>query len=89
MNMPAVKQEDVRKEIKDFIVETFLFGSEDEPFGDTDSFMERGIIDSTGILELTSFVEEKYGIKIEDDEMIPDNLDSLSNLVNFIARKKG
>ena len=87
--MPAVKQEDIRKEIKDFIVETFLFGSEEESFGDTDSFMEKGIIDSTGILELTTFVEEKYGFTIKDEEMIPDNLDSLSNIVNFIARKKG
>jgi len=87
--MPTVKQEDIYKEIKDFIVETFLFGSDEESFGDTDSFMEKGIIDSTGILELTSFVEEKYGVTIKDEEMIPDNLDSLSNIVNFIARKKG
>lgn len=87
--MPALDQQSVRKDIKDFIVESFMFGSEDQAFADSDSFMEKGIVDSTGILELTSFVEEKFGITIEDDEMIPDNLDSIDNLTGFIARKMG
>lgn len=88
-DMPALDQQSVRKDIKDFIVESFMFGSDDQAFADSDSFMEKGIVDSTGILELTSFVEEKFGITIEDDEMIPDNLDSVDNLAGFIARKLG
>ena len=67
----------------------FLFGNESKAFSDEDSFMEKGIIDSTGILELIEFVEEQYEIKIEDDELIPENLDSLNNLSAFILKKQG
>ena len=77
----------VRREIRDFILEAFLFGDESETFADSDSFMTKGIVDSTGILELISFVEEKLGITVEDEEMIPSNLDSVDNLVGYIGRK--
>jgi len=49
--------------------------------------MEKGIIDSTGMLELIMFLEETYNIKIEDDELVPDNLDSLRNIGAFLSRK--
>jgi acyl carrier protein len=84
-----VQQDSLRKEIREFIVETFLFGDESEKFEDNDSFMQKGIIDSTGVLELTSFLEEKYGVKVEDEELIPANLDSIDNLIGFISRKQG
>lgn len=79
----------MRKELREFIVETFLFGDESEGFEDGDSFMQKGIIDSTGVLELTSFLEEKYGVKVEDEELTPANLDSIDNLIEFIGRKQG
>ena len=53
-----------------------------------DSFMENGIIDSTGILELIDFTEETYGISINDNELLPENLDSLDNISRFILSKK-
>ncbi len=87
--MAMVAQDSLRKELREFIVETFLFGDESETFEDNDSFMQKGIIDSTGVLELTSFLEEKYGVKVEDEELIPANLDSIENLIGFIGRKKG
>jgi len=87
--MPTVDQNSIRADIKGFIVDSFLFGNKDQAFADSDSFMDKGIVDSTGILELTSFVEEKYKISIKDDEMVPDNLDSIDNLVGFISRKLG
>lgn len=86
--MAAIDQATVRQEIRAFIYETYFFGDESEQFEDTDSFMEQGIIDSTGVLELTSFLEEKYGVTVEDDEMLPANLDSVANLIAFIERKK-
>lgn len=86
--MVAIDQATVRQEIRAFIYETYFFGDESEQFEDTDSFMEQGIIDSTGVLELTSFLEEKYGVTVEDDEMVPANLDSVANLISFIERKK-
>ncbi len=85
--MAAIDQNTVRKDLRDFIIENFMVGSENETLHDNDSFMERGIVDSTGVLELTSFVEEKYAFTIEDDEMLPENLDSIDNLVKFIQKK--
>ena len=87
--MAMVAQDSLRKELREFIVETFLFGDESETFTDNDSFMQKGIIDSTGVLELTSFLEEKYRVKVEDEELIPANLDSIDNLIGFIGRKQG
>ena len=78
---------DTKKQLRDYIVENFLFGDTETEFTDNDSFMEKGIIDSTGILEVITYIEENYEIKIEDDELIPENLDSISNIVNFIDRK--
>lgn len=72
--------------IKEFIIENFLFGDEGNLENDS-SFMENGIIDSTGILELITFLEEKFEISVQDDELIPDNLDSLNNVVGFLERK--
>lgn len=74
------------KEIRDFIVSNFLFGDAAALQDDT-SFLESGIVDSTGILELISFLENTCGIKIEPEEMVPDNLDSVNRVVQFVARK--
>jgi acyl carrier protein len=79
----------VEKEIRDFIVENFLFGNTEYSLGDEESFLQKGFIDSTGILEVVSFIEEKFGIKVEDDDLIPENLDSIRRLSAFIARKRG
>ena len=78
---------DVRAAVKEFVVESFLFGSSDDSLGDTDSFLESGIIDSTGILELVSFVEESFKIEVKDEELIPDNFDSIQKLVAYIGEK--
>jgi acyl carrier protein len=75
--------------IRDFIVENFLFGNKDAPLGDEDSFLQKGLIDSTGILEVVSFIEERFGIKVEDDDLLPENLDSIRHLASFIGRKQG
>ena len=74
-------------EIRAFIVSNFLFGQEGKGFADDQSFMETGIIDSTGLLELVSFVEEKYGISIGDRKLVPETLDSLHNISHLVARK--
>jgi acyl carrier protein len=87
--MATVEQTDMRKKLKDFITETFLIGSDVETINDSDSFMEKEIIDSTGVLELTSYLEEEFGITVEDNELTPDNLDSIDKLVNFIQGKLG
>jgi len=77
----------IQKQICDFIVENFLYGEPDNGLNETDSFLEKGIIDSTGILELVAFIEETYEIQIENEELIPENLDSVKNVVSFVERK--
>jgi len=74
-------------EIKEFIVSNFLFGQEGTAIADDQSFLTSGIIDSTGLLELVSFVEQQYGISVGDRELVPENLDSLNNISQFVARK--
>ncbi|HHI02073.1 MAG: acyl carrier protein [Candidatus Zixiibacteriota bacterium] len=85
--MTVLNETTIRSALRAFIMESFLFGNTEQAFDDSDSFMENGIVDSTGILELISFIEEQYNIQIDDEELIPENLDSINNLVSFIARK--
>jgi len=73
-------------EIRKFIVEKFLFGEERELPSDL-SLLEAGIVDSTGVLELISFLEEKYRIKVNDDELVPENLDTLSGICGLLGKK--
>jgi len=75
-------------EIRSYIVDTFLYGQDDNSLGDDSSFLEKGIIDSTGVLELVSFIQEKYTIQVHDEEILPDNFDSLRKLSAFIIRKR-
>ena len=77
---------ETKGKIKTFIIENFLFGSEDG-LEDKTSFLEEGIIDSTGILELVTFLEEEFSITIEDEELVPENLDSIINVTAFLERK--
>jgi len=77
---------DNSSKVREFVVENFLFGDGEVLKEDT-SFMEDGIIDSTGILELVFFLEETFGINIEDDELVPENMDSLQNIAQFVDRK--
>jgi len=77
---------DYAAEIRAFVVENFLFGDEGDLRDDT-SFMESGIIDSTGILNLIAFLEERFGVSVADDELVPENLDSLARVAQFVARK--
>jgi acyl carrier protein len=72
--------------VREFVVENFLFG-DGETLKDDTSFMEEGIIDSTGILELVFFLEETFGFSVEDDELVPDNMDSLQNITRYIDSK--
>ena len=79
----------IAQEIRDFIIENFLFGESDNGLQDTDSLLDKGIIDSTGVLELVSFLEQTYEMQVEDEELIPENLDSIANVTEYIQRKQG
>jgi acyl carrier protein len=77
---------ETRDIVRAFIVENFLFGNDDGLMDDT-SFLDEGIIDSTGILELVSFLEDEFGIAVGDEELIPENLDSLGNVIAYLEGK--
>jgi len=77
---------DNSSKVREFVVENFLFGDGEELKEET-SFMEEGIIDSTGILELVFFLEETFSISVEDDELVPENMDSLRSIAGFIDQK--
>ncbi len=77
----------LEQEIRKFIVDNFLFGEDDCKLSNDDSFLEQGLIDSTGVLELVAYIEGSYGIEIEDNELAPANLDSVNKLIGFINRK--
>jgi acyl carrier protein len=72
--------------VKEFIIENFLFGEEVHLELDTD-FFDKGIIDSTGVIELVSFIEERFNISVDDEELIPDNLSSLKRVDLFLEKK--
>jgi len=80
--MPSVEQE-----IRQFIIDNFLFGEVERTPSNDDSLLEQGIVDSTGVLELVAFLEKKFGIQIHGNELVPANLDSLNKLFDFVARK--
>lgn len=77
----------IEDKIRDYILENFLFTDDQSALSSTDSFLEKGLVDSTGILEIMTFIEDEYGFSVEDDEMIPENLDSVVNIVKFIGKK--
>ena len=78
---------DKQTEIRQFVVENFLFGQADKIVDASQSFLESGIIDSTGVLELIGFLESQYGISIGDHELVPANLDSIERVAAFIENK--
>ena len=76
----------IETEIRKFIEENFILEG-DNHLGDEDSLLEKGFIDSTGVLELVSFLEETYQLKIKDEELVPENLDSIKNILKFVQIK--
>ena len=74
------------EKIRQFIIDNFLLGQQAQ-LSDTSSFLENGIIDSTGMLELISFLQEEHGISISTEELIPENLDTIDRITRFLERK--
>ncbi len=81
--------EQIKQSVKNYILENDLYGAGDDALSDEDSFLEKGIIDSTGIMEIVSYVEDEFNISVHDEEMIPENLDTINNLARFITKKTG
>ena len=79
---------DERPCIREFLRDCFILDGELDTLSDDESFLENGIVDSTGVLELVLFIEETFGINVEDHEVIPANFDSVDRIVAYIAAKR-
>jgi len=79
---------DVEQDVREFMVRNFFYGDASVSLQGTDSFIEQGIIDSTGVLEIVQFLESRYGIVLGDDELVPENLDSIQKIGRFVRRKR-
>ena len=77
----------IEAEVRQYVVENLLFGRTEVELGGDTSFLESGIIDSTGVLELVQFLEDKFQVKLEDEDLIPANLDSVNALTRFVENK--
>jgi acyl carrier protein len=76
----------IRDQVRQFITTNF-YVPDPQALGDETTFLDTGIIDSTGVLELVSFLQEQFGIALEDGEIVPENLDTVANIVHLIQRK--
>ncbi|MCR4405891.1 MAG: acyl carrier protein [Anaerolineae bacterium] len=75
----------ITEQIRKYIIDNFLVSNED--FTDDDSFLEQGIVDSTGLLELVMFVEESFGFAVPDEDIVPEHFDSVARLAAYIHQK--
>ncbi|MDB5104051.1 MAG: acyl carrier protein [Fibrobacteres bacterium] len=87
MNMANENTQEIKAKVRRFVIDNFLMGDAPSMLKDGESFMETGTIDSTGVLEIVTFLEEVFRIKVDDKDLIPENLDSVDNLARYIAGK--
>jgi acyl carrier protein len=78
---------DIELRVRQFIADNFLFGDDGNKLSDTQSLLEAGLIDSTGILQLVAFLEGDFAIRVADAEIVPDNLDTIRTIVSYVAGK--
>ncbi len=77
----------MERDIREFVINNFLFGESEDSLSNSDSFLEKGLIDSMGILTLVEFVRDEYKICIEEEELIPENWDSVERIARYIEKK--
>jgi len=78
--------EEIKIKVRNFVVENFLFGNANGLADDT-SFLEAGILDSTGVMEVVAFLEQQFNVRVDDEELTPENLDSIASIGAFVSRK--
>ena len=80
--------EQIKQQVRAYMLDNFILVGASSEFQDGDSFIEHHICDSTGFLELIGFIEESFGIRVEDEEMVPENLDSLDGIASYVLKKQ-
>jgi acyl carrier protein len=77
----------MHNQVRRFLLENYLFTTDDNLLDNNDSLLQKGIVDSTGMMELIHFIEESFHVRVEDEEMIPENLDSVNAIVSYVSGK--
>jgi acyl carrier protein len=85
--MTTKSEQDLVGEIKEYICGTMLIGLSDQSIEPDESLVQRGVVDSTGVLELVEFLQDRFGIVVKDDEITTDNLDSLNSIARYVQQK--
>ena len=80
--------QNIKHQVRTYLLDNFLMGGAGQDIQDDTSFMNNHILDSTGFIELISYLEEQFGIQVKDEEMVPENLDSLKNIEHFVLGKR-
>jgi acyl carrier protein len=88
MQSQAPNHDELKASVRKYLADNLMLPGGLADLGDDASFLERNLLDSTGVLELVAFIEETYGVKVGDDEIIPDNLDSVTLVAQYVARKQ-
>jgi acyl carrier protein len=81
--------QDIKTRVRQYLADNVMLAGGADQLRDDSSFLERNLLDSTGVLELVAFIEETWGLKVGDDEVIPENLDSIAQVAGYVARKQG
>jgi acyl carrier protein len=87
--LPPLNPESIELEVRQFLRDNFPLSANGLTLERGDSLIEVGVIDSTGVLELIGFIEERYEVEIRDEEVLPENLDSIANITRFVGTKLG
>jgi acyl carrier protein len=77
----------MRETLRSFVLGNFMFGAAADALDEDASLLDSGVVDSTGVMELVSFLEDRFGVTVEDSELTPENLDSINRLCAYLARK--
>jgi acyl carrier protein len=83
-NSPSAQA--VRQQLREFITSNFMLGKDASSLKDADSFLDTGIVDSTGVLEIVGYIQETFSVAVPDEDLVPENLDSIDNLTAFVGR---
>lgn len=84
-----MQQSDIKQRVASFIAENFLFREDRSSISDTESLIDSGVMDSTGVLELVSFLEGELGLRVDDADIVPENLNSIEAITKYAAAKLG
>ena len=83
----TVELQKIKNEIRHYILENFLFGYREDEIEDSASFLKIGVLDSMGIMELVAYLQREYKVAVADEDIVPDNLDSIDCIANFLLKK--